>query len=54
MKKGHEKKATEGIMKAAPEQTIRTRSITHHIDKENISPLYRLREDRDETVVLVL
>ena len=35
---------------AAEEQAIRTRSIKHHIDKENISPLCRICGEREETV----
>ena len=50
LKKGDFKKATEGTIMAAQEQAIRTRSIRHCIDKENISPLCRLCGGRDETV----
>ena len=50
LKKGDLKKATEGTLMAAQEQAIRTRSIKHHIDKENISPLCRICGEREETV----
>ena len=50
LKKGDLKKATEGTLMAAQEQAIRTRSIKHHIDKENISPLCRICREREETV----
>ena len=50
MKKGDLKKAAEGNIMAAQEQAIRTRSIRHCIDKENISPFCRLCGERDETV----
>ena len=45
VKRGLQKKTTEGIMKTAQQQATRTRSIKHHIDKENISPLRRRREE---------
>ena len=50
LRKGDLKKATEGTIMAAQEQAIRTRSIRHRIDNENISPLCRLCGERDETV----
>ena len=50
LRKGDLKKATEGTIMSAQEQAIRTRSIRHCIDKENISPLCRLCGERDETV----
>ena len=50
LKNGDLKKATEGTLMAAQEQAIRTRSIKHHIDKENISPLCRICGEREETV----
>ena len=49
LKKGDLKKATEGTIMAVQEQAIRTRSIRHYIEKENISPLCRLCGQRDET-----
>ena len=50
LRKGDLRKATEGTIMAAQEQAIRTRSIRHRIDNENISPLCRLCGERDETV----
>ena len=49
LKNGDLKKATEGTLMAAQEQAIRTRSIKHHVDKENISPLCRICGEREET-----
>lgn len=37
LRKGDLKTATEGIIMAAQEQAIRTRSIKHHIDKEHLA-----------------
>ena len=54
LKKGDLKKATEGTIMAAQEQATRTRSIRHHIDKENISPLSRSCGEREETVAHVV
>ena len=50
LKKKCLKKTTEASIMASQEQAIRTRSIKHHIDKENISPLCRLCGERDKTV----
>ena len=50
LQKGDLKKATEGTLLAAQEQAIRSRSIKHHIDKENISPLCRMCGEREESI----
>ena len=50
LKRGDLKKATEGTLMAAQERAIRTRSIKHHIDREDISPLCRICGEREETV----
>jgi len=50
LRNGDLKKATEGTIMAAQEQAIRTRSIKHHIDKVETSPLCRFCGDREETI----
>ena len=50
LQKGDLKKANEGTLLEAKEQGIRTGSIKHHNDKENISPLCRMCGEREETV----
>ena len=44
------KKETEGLILAAQEQTLRTNSIKHSIDKTSETPLCRLCGDCSETV----
>ena len=51
LRTGDLRKATEGTIMAAQEQAIRTRMIRHTIDRENVSPLCRMRGERNETVV---
>ena len=50
LKKGNLKKETEGMICAAQEQALRTNSIKHTIDKQNISPLCRMCGKWPETV----
>lgn len=50
LKKGWLKKETEGLLTAAQDQALRTNSIKHLIDKQDVSPKCRMCGDRDETV----
>ena len=50
LRTGDLKKATEGAIVAAQEQTIRTHMIRHTEDKENVSSLSRMCGERNETV----
>ena len=48
------KKETEGLILAAQEQTLRTNSIKHSIDKTSETPLCRLCAESTETVQHIL
>jgi len=50
LRNGDLKKAIKGTIMAAQEQATRTRSIKHHIDEVETSPLCRLCGDREETI----
>ena len=48
------KRATEGMLMAAQEQALRTKSIKHYIDKTEVNPLCRLCGNRDETLAHII
>ena len=54
LKIGNLKKATEGMLMAAQEQALRTKSIQYHIDKTEANPLCRLCGEREETVAHIV
>ena len=54
LQKGDLKPATEGTIMAAQEQALRTKSIKHHIDKTDNSPLCRMCGEREETVAHIV
>ena len=54
LKHGDLKRATEGMLMAAQEQALRTKSIKHYIDKTEVNPLCRLCGNRDETLAHII
>ena len=47
----HLKKETEAMVCAAQEQTLRVKSINHHIDAQDISPMCSLCDDMSQMVI---
>ena len=54
LKIGNLMNATEGMLMAAQEQTLRTKSIQYHIDKREVNPLCRLWWEREEAVAHIV
>lgn len=50
LKKRWLKKETEGLQIATRNQALRTNSVKHVIDKQDVSPVCRMCEETDETV----
>ena len=44
------KKETEGLLMAPQDQALRTNSIKMKVDKQSVSPLSRLRGERDKAI----
>ena len=51
LRKGHLKKETEVMVRAAQEQALRVNLIKHHIDGQDVSPMSRLCGESSETVI---
>ena len=54
MRKGRLKKGTEGLITAAQDQALRTNSIKHRIDKQDIAATCRMCGQQEETIRHVL
>ena len=54
LRKGTLKKETEGMLLAAQDQALRTNSIKHRIDKQDISPMCRMCKGREETIAHIV
>ena len=50
LRKGKLKKETEGLITAAQDQALRTNSIKHRIDKQDIAATCRMFGQQEETV----
>ena len=54
LSKGTLKKETEGMLMAAQDQALRTNAIKSRIDKQDISPVCRMRGKREEAIAYVV
>ena len=49
-KRYYKERNAEGLLTAAQDQAVRTNSIKNRIDKEDVSPMYRLCGEREQTI----